>query len=87
MLPAYAPGDRVVVSTWSYSLNQPDIGDVVVLRDPEQLERWLVKRVAAAPDAAGCLTVLGDNAGASRDSRAFGPVDPAQVAGKVIFRY
>ena len=87
MLPAYAAGDRVLVNAWAYGRRAPDVGDVVVMRDPEVRQRWLVKRVAAAPDVDGHLMVLGDNAGSSRDSRAFGAVAPSQVTGRVIYRY
>ncbi len=85
MLPAYAPGDRVLVYTWAYGHREPAIGDVVVLRDPEMSARWLVKRVAAAPDIDGRVTVLGDHAGSSRDSRAFGAVDASAIVGRVVW--
>jgi hypothetical protein len=55
----------------------------------------LVKRVAReaapgrAPTAASepLFEVLGDNAGASLDSRAFGPIGRARFVGRVFFRY
>jgi type IV secretory pathway protease TraF len=45
----------------------------------------MVKRVAGRGD--GGVTVLGDNAGASTDSRAFGPVAPGAVRGRAVYRY
>ncbi|HLN07168.1 MAG TPA: hypothetical protein VK217_12875, partial [Acidimicrobiales bacterium] len=45
----------------------------------------LVKRVAAVLPAG--LEVRGDNETASRDSRAFGAVEPSCVIGRVVYRY
>jgi nickel-type superoxide dismutase maturation protease len=84
MLPSFAPGEHVLVSAWS---RHHAIGDVIVLADPEQQERWLVKRVASPPDQEGRIWVLGDNEAASRDSRNFGRVSSNAVAGRVMFAY
>jgi nickel-type superoxide dismutase maturation protease len=82
MQPALQPGDRVLVATWA----RPRPGDVVVLRDPQRRGLFLAKRVAQRlPD--GALVVAGDNPNVSRDSREFGPVPPALVVGRVVFRY
>jgi len=88
MEPAYRAGDRLLVNRLAYRRHRPSAGDVVVLRDPEHPERVLVKRVAldvrcGETDA----YVLGDNAGASRDSRTFGPVPIDRIIGRVWFRY
>lgn len=85
MMPAYADGDHVVVYAWAYRGRAPRSGEVVVLRDPDE-ERWLVKRVAAMT-VDGRVIVVGDNAAASRDSRAFGPVDAGAIVGRVIYQY
>jgi hypothetical protein len=45
----------------------------------------LVKRVHSV--GPGAVDVRGDNAGASTDSRTFGPVAPAAIAGRVVYRY
>ncbi len=90
MEPAYSAGERVVVNRLAYLLRPPVAGDVVVVRDPEDRGRLLLKRVSADPAAAtarGACYVLGDNAAASRDSRAFGPVPRRAVIGKAWFRY
>ena len=91
MEPAYQPGDRVLVNRLAYLRRTPDVGDVVVLRDPERRGHFLLKRIARAPDGAdpgpARFYVLGDNAAASRDSRAFGPVERRQVVGKAWLRY
>ena len=81
MAPALRAGDRLLV-------RRPGpvrVGDVVAVVDPRTADRTLVKRVAAiGPEG---LTVLGDNAGASTDSRSLGPVAPASVRGRVVYRY
>ena len=48
------------------------VGDVVVVRDPRDPSRWLLKRCAAK--SGGCLELRGDNVEASSDSRDFGAV-------------
>lgn len=81
MLPALRPGERLLVVRGRRA--RP--GDVVAVRDPRAPARTMVKRVAAV--AAGGVTVLGDNAAASTDSRALGPVAPGAVVGRAFYRY
>lgn len=90
MEPAYRARDRVLVNRLAYRSRTPAVGDVVVLRDPEARERFLLKRVAVAPGAPlapGWVYLLGDNLGSSRDSRAFGPVLASDVVGRAWFKY
>ncbi len=82
MEPTLAPGDYVLVNRWAYAFRDPAPGDLVVVRDPQDQQRFLAKRVAARTDA-GEYVVVGDNALASRDSRTFGPVRRELVVGKV----
>lgn len=94
MLPAYRPGERVLVRRRAPGLR---VGDVVVVVSPDEAgdpdPRLLVKRVAALAgdplaDGAvvprGTVVVLGDNGG--YDSREFGPLPHAQVVGVVLRR-
>ena len=85
MRPTLEPGDYVLVNRWAYRFQSPKRGDLVVVRDPEALDRFLVKRVS---DATGPTEVrlAGDNRIASRDSRAFGPVPLERIVGKVWIR-
>lgn len=78
MVPAVAPGDWLLVRRTS----RVAPGDVVVVRLGG---RVMVKRVARAAD--GGWWVLGDNAAASDDSRAYGAVPPRDVVGVVRWRY
>jgi len=84
MEPTLRPGDYVLVSRWAYRLRVPRPGDVVVLRDPAEPARYLVKRVAGTED--GRFIVLGDNLAGSRDSRSFGAVTKGAIVGKVLAR-
>lgn len=74
MVPAFAPGERLTaVRRWRHVR----AGDVVVLRDPRNAERWLLKRCVGRVGA--LLDLRGDNAGASTDSREFGLVREGAV--------
>lgn len=81
MVPTFAPGQRLLVlrsARWGP-------GSIVALPDPREPGRTLVKRIhAVGPEE---VEVRGDNEGASADSRTFGPVPPALIAGRVIYRY
>ena len=82
MEPALRAGDWIVV--WGLG-RPPRVGEIVLVRDPREPERLLLKRVAAVAD--GTCTVLGDRPEASTDSRIFGPVRLADVLGRAVFRY
>ena len=76
------------MNRFAYVLHGPRVDDAVVLRDPEMLSRYLLKRISATNREAGdqtCYDVLGDNVGYSRDSRAFGSVPRHAIVGKVWF--
>ena len=85
MAPTMSPGERVLVNKVAYRRADPRPGDLVVVRDPREPDRLLLKRIDGLAD--GGWLVLGDNAGASTDSRAFGPVSKELIIGKVWFRY
>lgn len=85
MLPALAPGDRLLVlrhPRWHWR-----VGQLAALRDPRRPGHpgLLVKRVSAL--VPGGVEVLGDNPSASTDSRTFGPVAAAGLVGPVLYRY
>jgi nickel-type superoxide dismutase maturation protease len=82
MEPALRAGDWIVV--WGPS-RAPRVGEIVLLRDPRDPERLLLKRVATVKD--GACTVLGDRPEESTDSRTFGPVQFRDILGRAIFRY
>ncbi|MEO8247341.1 MAG: nickel-type superoxide dismutase maturation protease [Chloroflexota bacterium] len=82
MAPTLQPGDRLIVRRAS---GAPNVGEVVVAGDPRDRRRELVKRVAAVRDAH--VTLRGDNASASTDSRAFGVLPVAGVRWRAVARY
>jgi nickel-type superoxide dismutase maturation protease len=81
MYPTLMPGDRLLV----VCTRRVRRGDLVAVSDPRERGRTIVKRVDLVEGDA--VTVLGDNIGASTDSRAFGPVDRRDLRGRVIYRY
>ena len=61
------------------------VGDVVVVRQPEQEDLLTVKRITRREGAR--WWVEGDNAAHSRDSRHFGPVTDEAVLARLVIRY
>ena len=50
MRPAFAPGERLLVSTNAYRKVRPSRGDVVVFKDPREPARRSLKRVIGLPE-------------------------------------
>jgi signal peptidase I len=75
MEPTYLPGERITaLRRW----RPIRIGDVVLLRDPRDADRWLLKRCVGRVGRR--VDLRGDNVAASTDSRDFGLVDARDVA-------
>lgn len=87
MMPTLRAGDRLLVDTAAYRDRPPDVGEIVVLVDPEQPSRWLVKRVVRVDPSADTVDVRGDSTETARDSRRFGPVPFRSVVGRVYRIY
>ncbi|HUY42847.1 MAG TPA: S26 family signal peptidase [Acidimicrobiales bacterium] len=74
MTPTYLPGERL--TAWRrWRRIRP--GDVVIVRDPRDPTRWLLKRCAKRVGEQ--LDLRGDNPYASTDSRDFGLVSSRDV--------
>lgn len=86
MKPFCQEGDFVLVNRMSYLFSRPKIGQLVVLKDPRDFSRHIVKRIAVVKDS--LLWVEGDNKEKSTDSRHFGWVGRNMILGqaKVIHR-
>jgi nickel-type superoxide dismutase maturation protease len=79
MEPTYLAGERLtVLRKW----RPVRVGDVVVVRDPREPSRWLLKRCVAR--RGGLLDLRGDNPSASTDSRDFGEVGSSSVRFLVV---
>lgn len=86
MEPALEPGDWVLVDERAFRRALPRRGQIVIAVDPRDARRHLVKRVDSV-DLHRQVTLAGDNAVASTDSRHFGPVPASAVRGRVRWRY
>lgn len=85
MEPAFRDGDFVVVDRAAYRRTAPRAGQVVIATDPREPARTVVKRAAEVTPTD--VTLLGDNAAHSTDSRTYGPIPREAVIGRVVFRY
>ena len=94
MMPNFIPGCRLLVSRVSYLFHRPQTDDVVIIRDPRNSTRELIKRIVAVPgDKMGDIVlheneyfVAGDNKDHSRDSRSFGPIQRNLIVAKVVLK-
>jgi nickel-type superoxide dismutase maturation protease len=86
MEPAYRHGDRLLVNRLAYLRTSPRRGDVVILRDPAEPGRLLLKRVSGRTYS-GHIYVLGDNERESRDSRHFGAIPLQLILGRAWRTY
>ena len=86
MLPTFSPGDYLMVDLAAYRRTAPRRGEVVLVQDPSDAGRTLVKRIGST-EPNGRVWLVGDNPAESTDSRAFGPVPVSLIAGRVVWRY
>ena len=88
MQPALGPGDMLLVrrTIRAGRVLRVRAGQIVVARNPGRPEQLVVKR-AAWPEGGGWW-LSSDNPGAGAvDSKAFGPVPPCLIEGRVLLRY
>ncbi len=81
MAPTLNEGDVVLVKRGS----KFGVGDIVLAAHPYRSSVKILKRVAAI-GSDGELTLAGDNAAASTDSRTFGAVSVESCIGRVVCR-
>jgi nickel-type superoxide dismutase maturation protease len=81
MEPLLRDGDWLL----AWRVGRPGTGTVVIARDPRDPSRTVVKRLVGWMPGGAWLE--GDNPAASTDSRVFGAVAPADIAGRVVLRY
>ena len=83
MHPIHPDGSKVLIHKVFYLFQKPQIGDIVLVRDPRD-NKMLIKRVQDKKNDA--FFVVGDNKKESTDSRHFGFVARRAIIGKVIAR-
>ena len=81
MLPTLRPGESLMVKDGYYKHKQPQIGDIVLLRHPNQDELFIVKRILKIEKEG--VFLIGDNHRESTDSRHFGLVSVENLIAKV----
>jgi nickel-type superoxide dismutase maturation protease len=86
MAPTLISGDWLLADPDAYRNHSAAPGDLVLVPDPRQPSRLLVKRVADV-QADGKLYVRGDAPERSTDSRTFGALEATSVEGRPWFRY
>ncbi len=85
MSPTLEPGDRLLVLRVGHRLRLRP-GDLVTVRLPgDGAGRVAVKRIVDLDGST--VEVVGDNTGASTDSRSFGRRPLGDVTGLVLYRY
>ncbi len=87
MRPTLDAGDWLLADPAAYDSTPPAEGDLVLVPDPREPSRLLVKRVSEVLEDGRELWLSGDAHSASTDSRAFGSVSTETVEGRPWFRY
>lgn len=83
MEPNLRDGDWLLVDPFAFAERAPQVGDLVVARDPRAADRLLVKRVRSL-GVDGEVTIGGDH-NAHEDEAI--PVERLNVLGRPWFRY
>lgn len=87
MFPTLKPGQFILVDTWVYRQKMPTLKDVVVFTHGVN-RQYLVKRITSWPKhktiKQGFWFITGDNLSHSQDSRYFGAIKTAQIAGRAL---
>jgi nickel-type superoxide dismutase maturation protease len=86
MEPTVSAGDWLLVDPDAFAETGPTAGDLVLVPDPRQPQRLLIKRVDRV-DPDGWLRLAGEAPDTSTDSRTFGALEPGAVLGRPWFRY
>jgi len=81
MLPALAPGERVLFDRLAYVSELPRAGDIVLARHPARPGVRMIKRIADVVGRDEYL-LLGDNEKASTDSRTLGPFQRGDIVAR-----
>ncbi|MFA4890538.1 MAG: signal peptidase I [Candidatus Paceibacterota bacterium] len=98
MEPTFHNGDYLIVDELSYNFNGPQKNDVVIFRYPLDPSKYFIKRIEGLPGEniktngkeitlkENEYYVMGDNRGASSDSRSWGPLKENFIVGRAFVR-
>lgn len=98
MEPTFRNGDYLIVDELSYRFNEPQKNDVIIFRYPLDPSKYFIKRIEGLPGEkienngkeiilkADEYFVMGDNRGASSDSRIWGPLKENFIVGRALIR-
>lgn len=82
MEPTLRDGSIVFVDPRAYQNRKPIPGDIIHCRHPYKISVTMVKRVESVSPQS--LTIMGDNAPESTDSRSMGAIPHEHVLGRVL---
>ena len=85
MDPTLPAGTELLVNRAAYKSSPPQIGDIVVVRHPQQSSLKVIKRIAQVDETT--VTILGDNPTESTDSRHYGAISRSLILGKVTNKW
>ena len=85
MAPTLRPGDLLVAERLTYCRRAPRNGEIVLVADPRDPARELIKRVVGV-EADG-VELRGEDPVRSTDSRTFGPVPASAIRWRAVARY
>ena len=83
MLPTLTEGQEILVRPIESSRHPFEAGTIVLMQHPIQSDVQMIKRITSIDDE-DAITVLGDNADESTDSRQFGRVRKRHILGVVV---
>lgn len=85
MAPTLLPGDYLLAERLTYRRRAPRHGEIVLVADPRDASRALIKRVASV--GADGVELRGDDPRRSTDSRTFGRVPVTSIRWRAVARH
>ena len=99
MAPTFSSGDYLIIDELTYNfLQEPQKGEVVVFRYPQDPSKYFIKRIVGLPGEElvvdgvewklgdGEYFVMGDNTRFSLDSRSWGVLPRENITGRALLR-